>query len=179
MSTLKWSEWLAAADEGGFSAIPAGDYDMYIDSAQATQAQSSGKDMIKLKAKVEVGPHEGATVFSNLVVSPESPAALNFLIRKLTALGLDREYLAKNPSLEQIASDLEHRRFQGKVTIRQWNDQDRNDLDSFRPPADGVTHHPSGPIPATDMGVFGAMTPPAHNGGGSHHGAGSAPKLPF
>lgn len=179
MSTLKWSEWLAAADEGGFSAIPAGDYDMYIDSAEATQAQSSGKDMVKLKAKVETGPHEGATVFSNLVVSPESPAALSFLIRKLAALGLDREYLAGNPSLPQIAGDLEHRRFLGKVTVREWQGSDRNDLDQFRPPADGVTHRASGPDAASDLGVFGGFNPPPAKPAHAAHHAGRAPELPF
>jgi hypothetical protein len=185
MSVLKWSEWLAASDEAGFSAIPAGDYDMYIESAEATQAQSSGKDMVKLVARVEAGPHEGAKIFSNLVVSPENPTALSFLIRKLAALGLDREYLAKNPSLEKIASDLEHRRFQGKVTVRQWNEQDRNDLDSFRPPADGNTHRASGSIPDTAFGVFmptpgNGVTPHAsHPSHPAHHGAGKGPELPF
>jgi hypothetical protein len=182
MSTLKWSEWLAAADEGGFSAIPAGDYDMYIDSATATQSQN-GKDMVKLKTRVEQGPHEGATVFTQLVVSPDSPTALSFLIRKLAALGLDREYLAKNPSLEKIASDLEHRRFVGKVKVGEWQGNERNELDSFRPPADGNTHRPSGPVPATDLGVFGSFTPPAHpapaHAGHPAHHAGKAPELPF
>jgi hypothetical protein len=177
MSTLKWSEWLAAADDQGFSAIPAGDYELYVDSATATQAQSSGKDMIKLKFKVESGPHEGASVFSNLVISPESPAALSFLIRKLSAFGLDREYLAKNPSLEQIASDLEHRRVLAKVIIRPYNGEDRNDVDTLRPPADGVTHRASGPIPEAGLGMFGTNVSTAKQP--AHHHAGKAPDLPF
>jgi hypothetical protein len=187
MSTMRWSEWLASADEGGFSAIPAGEYDLYVDSATSKQS-SSGKDMLSIKFKVETGPHEGASVFTNMVVSPESPAALSFLIRKLAALGLDREYLSKNPSMDQIAADLEHRRVTAKVLVREFNGSDRNDVDALKAPADGVTHHASGPIPATDLGVFSPSGPmvlqpgrtaPESNGGGSHHHAGSAPKLPF
>ncbi len=186
MSTLKWSEWLASADEGGFSTIPAGEYDLYVDSVTAKQS-SSGKDMLAVRFKVESGPHEGASTFTNFVISPESPAALSFLIRKLAALGLDREYLAKNPSLEQIASDMENRRCTGKVSIREFNGSERNDIETLKPPADGVTHRPSGPVPATDLGVFSASGPmvlqpnrptPVHAGHPAHH-AGKAPELPF
>jgi hypothetical protein len=176
MSNLKWSEWLAAADESGFSAIPAGEYDLYISSAQAVQS-SSGKDMVKLTYVVESGPHEGSKVFSNMVISPESPAALGFLIRKLAALGLDREYLSKNPSLEQVANDLENRRCTAKVIVREWQGADRNDVDAIKPPADGVTHHASGHVPDTNLGVFMPNTQ-IHAPHSAHH-AGKGPELPF
>jgi Protein of unknown function (DUF669) len=178
MSTLKWSEWLASADEQGFSTIPAGEYDLYVDSVTAKQS-SSGKDMLATRFKVEAGPHEGASVFTNFVISPESPAALSFLIRKLAALGLDREYLSKNPSLEKIAQDLEHRRCTGKVSVREFNGSERNDIDTLKPPADGKAHRPSGPVPDTAMGVFGMPSPvPGAHHVPAHH-AGKAPELPF
>lgn len=176
MSSMRWDEWLKVSDEAGFSAIPAGEYDLYVDSATPKQS-SSGKEMLSLKFRVEAGPHEGASVFTNMVVSPESPAALSFLIRKLAAMGLDREYLSKNPSMEQIAGDLEHRRCTAKVSVREFNGADRNDVETLKPPADGKTHRPSGPVPDTAMGVFGMpSTPPAHT---PHHNAGKAPNLPF
>lgn len=176
MSNLKWSEWLAAADESGFSAIPAGEYDLYVSTAGATQS-SSGKDMLKLTFVVESGPHEGSKIFTNMVISPESPAALGFLIRKLAALGLDREYLSANPSLEKVASDLENRRCTAKVTQREFGGSMRNDVDTLKPPADGVTHHASGPV--HDGGLAAFMTPsPAHSSHSGHH-AGKAPELPF
>lgn len=177
MSTLKWSEWLAAADESGFSAIPAGEYDLYVSSASAAQS-SSGKDMIKLTFVVEQGPHEGSKIFSNMVISPESPAALGFLIRKLAALGVDRDYLAGNPSLEQVASQLENRRCTAKVTVREFNGTDRNDVDALKPPADGVTHHASGPVHDGGLAAFMPATPGVHTGHSGHH-AGKGPELPF
>lgn len=176
MSNLKWSEWLAAADESGFSAIPAGEYDLYISSAQAVQS-SSGKDMVKLTFVVESGPHEGSKIFSNMVISPESPAALGFLIRKLAALGLDREYLSKNPSLEQVATDLENRRCTAKVIVREWQGSDRNDVDVIKPPVDGVTHHASGPVHDGGLAAF-MPSGPAHPAHTPHH-AGKGPELPF
>lgn len=180
MSSLKWSEWLAAADESGFSAIPAGEYDLYISTASAAQA-SSGKDMIKLTFVVESGPHEGSKIFSNMVISPESPAALGFLIRKLAALGIDREYLGSNPSLEQVADKLENRRCTAKVTVREFNGTDRNDVDALKPPADGITHHASGPVPADGLAAFMPTGTPAHQVHAPHsgHHAGKGPELPF
>jgi hypothetical protein len=174
---MKWSEWLSAADDQGFSALPVGTYDMYVDKCTATQS-SSGKDMLKLVLAVEGGPNEGSKVFTNMVISPESPAALGFLIRKLAAFGLDREYLAKNPSLEKIADDLENRRCIAEVTQREFQGTNRNDINTVKPPTDGVVHHASGPVPDSDMGVFGSFspTPPvAHH----HHANPTAPELPF
>lgn len=192
MAELRWDEWLKAADETGFSPIPVGTYDMYVDSCTAAQS-SSGKNMLKLTLKVESGPHEGSRVFTNMVISPESPAALGFLIRKLNALGLDREYLSENPSLEKIASDLENRRCVAEVVQREFGGSMRNDINSVRPPADGVTHHASGSIPADGLGVFASgglalgkmgmsgtvhVENPAHPGHTPHH-AGKGPELPF
>lgn len=176
MTTMRWDEWLKAADEGGFSAVPVGTYDMYVETCTPAQS-SSGKDMLKLTFKVENGPHEGSKVFTNMVISPESPAALSFLVRKLAALGLDREYLSRNPSLEQVAAELENRRCIAEVTQREWNGQQRNDINTLRPPADGVTHRPSGPVPDTALGVFGTTPSPAP--APVHHMAGKAPDLPF
>jgi hypothetical protein len=177
MSTMRWDEWLKASDESGFSAVPAGEYDLYISTAEAVQS-SSGKDMIKMTFVIESGPHEGSKIFSNMVISPESPAALGFLIRKLAALGIDREYLSANPSLEQVASQLENRRCTAKVIVREWNGSDRNDVDALKPPADGVTHHASGPV---HDGGLAAFMPAAgtHAAPHSAHHAGKAPELPF
>lgn len=146
MTTVQWQDLLKAAGEGGLTPLAPGEYDMYVDSATAKQS-SSGKDMIALRFKVESGPHEGRPVHSNIVISPESTAALGFLFRKMSAFGLSQDYFEKNPTLEQVAEELENRRCIADVTVREWQGQERNDINTIKPPADGVTHHLQEPVP--------------------------------
>lgn len=185
MTGVTWGEILKLAGESGFTPLPSGSYDMYVETATAKQA-SSGKDMIALRFKVESGPHEGRNVFSNIVISPESEAALGFLMRKLAAFGLDHEYFAAisgqsvQSTISQVAADLENRRCVAEVTIREFGGQERNDVNAIKPPADGVTHHASGPVPDTALGVFGSFT----QNHGSHSPQSPAsqytpPDLPF
>jgi hypothetical protein len=179
MTSVSWSELRKAAGEAGFQPLPAGEYDLVIEEATGKQS-TSGKDMIALKFSVESGPFSGRNVFTNIVISPDSAVALGFLFRKMSALGLDEDYFEKNPTLEQVAEDLENRRCTADVIQREWNQQVRNDITTIKPPSDGVSIRPSGPVPDTAFGVFGSV-PPA-NGTGADipaHAHGHAPKLPF
>lgn len=148
MSTLDWGALTAAADDAGFSAIPANEYDLVVATAEVarTNANNEGgaKDQIKVKFKVENGPHAGKAVFTNFVLSPENPNALGFFFRHMAALGLTREYFQGNPPLTQVAAALVGRRCRGKVSIRLWNEEERNQIDKILPPIGAAT----GPIPA-------------------------------
>jgi uncharacterized protein DUF669 len=174
MTSIGWSELRRAAGEAGFTPLPAGDYDLVVEEATGKQS-SSGKDMIALKFSVESGPFQGRSVFTNIVISPDSAVALGFLFRKMSAFGLDEEYFEKNPTLEQVAEDLENRRCAAEVTQREWNGSIRNDINTIKPPSDGISIRPSGPIPDSGLGVFGS------NGAGipAHASHGRAPELPF
>lgn len=157
MGTVNWSDLQKAAGDAGFEPVPAGTYDVIIKSTKATQS-TSGKDMIKVTFKVENGPYSGRQLFNQFVISPDSANALAFFFRHMSALGLKDAYFATGPSLEQVAKELENRRARVKVSISQWQGQDRNQVDGVMPPADGVekgdpgavsTPTPSLPSPST------------------------------
>lgn len=124
---------LKAAGEAGFSVLPAGTYDVVVDTASSKKT-SSDKDSIALQFKVENGPNAGQNAFTQMVISPENANALAFWFRHMAAMGLTENYFQSNPALERVAADLIGRRCRIKVSIRQWQEQDRNQVDSILPP---------------------------------------------
>jgi hypothetical protein len=160
---VRWDELRKLSEESGFSAVPNGEYTVFIDSCTPAES-SSGKQMFKVRFKIEDGPHAGSPIFTNWVLSTENGVALGFFFRKMAAIGLDHAYFDKDPSIEQVAKDMENRRCIAEVTTREWNGQERNDVNTLKPPTDGNFVRPSGPVPATDLGVFGSFdqaAPPA------------------
>lgn len=136
MSSIPWKDLKQAAGEAAFEPLPPSEYDVYVESAEPKKAQS-GKDMITTKFKVESGPYTGRTLFNQFVISPENANALSFFFRHMRVLGLDDAFFATNPPIEKVASSLINKRCRARVSIRQYNGEDRNQVDSILPPADG------------------------------------------
>lgn len=146
--TVNWSDLAKAAGESGFDAVPAGSYDVFIESCEAKTA-STGKNMLKTRFKIENGPKQGSSIFNNFVLSPENPNALAFFFRHMSSLGLGSSYFESNPPLERVAADLMGRRCRIEVSIRTWNDTQQNQVDRVLPPA-------SGPSTVTNVGASAA-----------------------
>lgn len=159
MTTVPWSDLQKAAGEAGFDPVPAGTYDVVIDTAQAKTA-ATGKNMIAVKFKVENGPQQGKTIFNQFVLSPDSANALAFFFRHMTALGLGEAYFAAQPPLERVAGDLIGRRCQVQVSIRQWQGTDRNQVEAVAPPVGGPGAAPA-PAGLPGMTPGGAPAGPA------------------
>jgi len=88
MSTLNWGDLIKEAGESGnYDPLPDGDYDVLVVEATHKMTQS-GKTMFSVKAQVEGGAHNKRLVWDNLVVSPDSPAALGIFFKKMHALGV-------------------------------------------------------------------------------------------
>ena len=174
MTTLNWDDLRKAAGESAFSPLPAAEYDAIVDNCEAKRS-SSGKDMLAIRFAVETGPHAGRKVFSNFVISPDSSAALGFFFRKMAALGLDSEYFDRGPTLEAVASDLDGRRCRIQVTIREWNQQERNDISTVLPPADGNVVASVTAPGGMDMFATGGLV----TTNGSHSATPVPPGLPF
>lgn len=136
MSSINWGDLRKAADDGGFEALPPNEYDVYVAKAEAART-SSDKDMVKVQFKVETGPNAGKTVFNQFVISPDNANALGFFFRHMAALGLNDAFFASNPSIEQLAASLENRRCRIRVSIRKWQEQERNNVDAILPPSSG------------------------------------------
>lgn len=148
MTSVNFSDMLKAASEApGFSALPPGEYDCVVDSANVKQVSDGAKSAIAAQFKVENGPYQGQSCFNQFTLSPENPNALAFFFRHMGAMGLDKDYFAANPQLERVASDLVGRRCRVRVSIRQWQGQDRNQVDAVLPPS-GSVRVPPVPSPA-------------------------------
>jgi Protein of unknown function (DUF669) len=165
VSSLNWSDLKRSASEAGFDVVPADEYDVYVESATAAKT-ANGKDMIKTRFRVETGPHAGKPVFNQFVISPDNANALAFFFRHMRVLGLDDAFFGASPSIEQVSSALVNKRCRVRVSVRQWNDQDRNQVDAVMPPANGMPATPTPPPSAAPL-------PP----GGTAHFAPTAPPV--
>lgn len=182
MVTVHWNDAIASADDAGFNVLPASEYDVYIESAEY-KPTSNDKASYVVRFKVESGPHEGQSIFNNFVVSPENSNALGFFFRHMEAMGLPRSFFASEPSHEAITSALVKRRCRVKVSIREYNGQDKNQVDRVMPPIGDA------PPSASGMDIFGAPASSGLPGAGSYgppsggtvnipQGPGSGPALP-
>lgn len=133
MSSLNWGDLVKdAGDVGGgnFEPLPDGDYDLIVIEATAKVAQS-GKTMFAITAQVTGGAHAKRRVWDNLVVTPDSPAALGMFFRKMAALGLGREYFATSPSNAAIEAALQNRAFRAQIGSRTWNGSKKNEIKMY------------------------------------------------
>lgn len=161
MAEFNWSDLQQAAKDAGFSLIPKDFYIAEVVKAEALKT-STGKDQIKARFKVIEGPHAGAVVFTQFVISPESPVALGFFFRHMAGLGFNSDYFASNPPMEALAQEMVGRIASIKVDIGTFNEQERNEIKDVKPvragaPASSVNS--STPLPGND--VFAAPAPPA------------------
>ena len=157
MSSLNWGDLVKdAGDVGSFEPLPDGDYDLVVQEAVAKVSQS-GKTMFSLKAQVQGGAHNKRLVWDNLVVTPESPAALGMFFRKMAALGLGREFFATSPSNAAIEQAVKGRAFRAQVGSRTWQGQKKNEIKMYY-----VATAPAGSPAATSYPARG-HTPPRRN----------------
>lgn len=162
MTTIDFGKALRDAKGASFEALPRGDYDVEVAQADAVRA-SSGKPMIKAIMRVLFGPYQGRQVFNNFVLSLENPQAMSIWFRHMRAFGLKDDFFAQlgNAGLEPVASALVGRRARLTLGIRQWQGEDRNEVNVVKPftgapPTAGPV---AGPTPTTPAPTP-AATPP-------------------
>lgn len=109
-----------------------GEFPVTIVEANATKT-STDKPMIKCKLKVESGVHAGHVLFHNFTVSAESTAAMRMFFSHMSVLGLDANFFATNPTMEQVAQALVQRRATAEVGSRVWQGAAREEVKSWKP----------------------------------------------
>jgi len=148
MASFSWGDLQQAADDAGFGVIPAGEYEAVVKTAEHKKT-GTGKDKIAVRFSVTSGPSEGKSVFNDFVISPDNGTALGFFFRHMKALGLGPDYFATNPDLGKVAGDLVGRNCVVVVGIRQWNEEDRNEIKGIKPSGAVAPAMPgAGPAPA-------------------------------
>lgn len=150
MASINWNQFLAAADAAGegvdeFTPLPAGSYEVKVLDASATKTKN-GKDMFKVTFVVEGGPHAGRRLWSNLVISPESPKAMAIVMRQLTALGA-RTLMEAGASNEQIAGGLKDALATVKVSVGEYQGKPKNEVDGIAGRQGGTAGPALGAVP--------------------------------
>lgn len=148
MSDIEWGALFNDAKSASFDALPPGEYDVYVASAEATVSNNTGKHMVKTKLQVESGPHAGRVIWNNHVLSPESPQAMGFWFREMKAWGFEPEWFTtESPSMERLATELTGRRARVKTEVRTWNNQEQTDVKQIKP-AQGPAPVAGSPAPS-------------------------------
>ena len=134
MASINWSQYIAAAEAAGesadeFTPLPAGSYEVKVLESSATKTKN-GKDMFKVTFVVEGGPHAGRRLWSNLVISPESPKAMAIVMRQLSSLGV-RPLMEANASNEQIAAGMKDALATVKVSVGEYQGKPKNEVDGI------------------------------------------------
>lgn len=149
MTTIDFNKALADAKSASFEALPKGDYNIEVASAEAVTA-STGRPMIKCKMKVIDGPYQNRPVMTQFVLVIDNPNALSMFFRNMKAFGLDEAFFAQMGqmgSLEPVAGALSGRRAQVTLGTRLWNGEDRNEVTNIKKytGAPGTATGPSAP----------------------------------
>ncbi len=135
-------DWASLQKEATDVVLADGDYVVQVAKAEATSS-SNGKPMIKLQLVIVEGPKKDRKLFTQQVLSAESPFALQIWFRVLAAFGLDAQYFARNPkaTIDQIARELMNRGVIATVGTREWQGHPRNEVTGYKP------YTPTGPVP--------------------------------
>lgn len=161
MTSIDFSKALADAKSASFEAMPKGDYNIEVASAEAVTA-STGRPMIKCKMKVTDGPFQNRPVMTQFVLVVDNPNALSMFFRNMKNFGIDESFFAQmgsSGSLEPVAAALVGRRAQVTLGIRPWNGEDRNEVTNIKKytGAPGTATGPSAPGMPSPLGTPGPI----------------------
>ena len=116
MGTVDWKALAETAGDGGFEALPVGDYDLKCVSAEKANT-ANGKLMFKCKFQVTTGQYKNRLVWHNFVVSPENDVAMGIFFRQMSAFGMTKDWFKTQPSEEAIVNTLYPPGDNGRVPI--------------------------------------------------------------
>lgn len=162
MTTISFKDLLQEAKSVSHEALPLGDYDVEIETADAVTS-STGKPMIKVKARVINGPHERRPVLTQFVLSMENSTAVSIFFRNMRSFGLDEAFFASLGmvgDLTPVASALVGRRARWTLGHREWQGETRNEVTAIKP-------YTGAPGPQASVPTTGVPGPVAPTGGAS------------
>lgn len=166
MSSVDWKTLAETAGDGGFDALPEGDYDLKCVSAEKAQT-TNGKLMFKTKFQVQNGQFKNRLIWHNFVVSPENDVAMGIFFRQMSAFGMTKDWFKNNPSEDTIVNTLNGREIRAKIGIKKYQGEDRNEIKAFAaaptgavPPPPGATSAAAPPPPPPAPAPAAATPPP-------------------
>lgn len=132
-STYNWSEMQQEA-----TVVLEGDFPVTVVKADAVKS-ANGKDMIKAKFKIDAGTYAGRALFTNFVISPESPGAMRMFFGQLAVFGLDAAFFAsiQGQPPSAIAQALDGRKAIAVVGKGVWQGAEREEIKGYKPALGG------------------------------------------
>lgn len=165
-----------------------GDFPVVIVETEAKKTANGDKDMIKYKAKIESGPYAGRPIWGNFTISPESPGAMRILFAHWAVLGIDGAFFQANPQapVALIAQAMVGRKATVTLGIRQWNGQDREEVQAWKAPQfggggggalGGLSGIPAGPSGTLGLQSTVSSTPATHPANALQAGSSGVPPM--
>lgn len=132
-STYNWAEMQAEA-----TIVLEGEFPVTVVKSDAVKSQN-GKDMIKVQFKIDSGTYAGRKLFSNFVISPESPGAMRIFFTQLAVFGLDAVFFASiaGQPPTAIATALDGRKAVAIIGKGVWQGQEREEIKGYKPALGG------------------------------------------
>ena len=127
---VNWGDLMGQAQNMSFDPLPDSKYNVEIVEATNTTT-AKGKTMFKVTFTVLDGDFANRKLWTNLTISPESPAALGIFFSQMAALGLTKEYFAAGPAPEAVAADLVGKRATVSTKTREYDGTIRNEVKSI------------------------------------------------
>lgn len=150
MPLKSWSEMMkdSESNTSGFQPLEPNSYDFVIEKPAEVGETQKGFPFFKFRATVESGPRQNAVQTHRLNASENNWANKEFFFKPLYAIGITQEFLASDPSNEQIANAFAGKRFSARV--QKQKDSEFMELVDFAP-ASGVA--PVGNQPGVPTGL--------------------------
>jgi hypothetical protein len=132
-STYNWAEMQQEA-----TIVLEGEFPVMVVASDAVKS-ANGKDMIKAKFKIESGTYAGRALFTNFVISPESPGAMRMFFTQLAVFGLDAAFFASiaGQPPTAIAQALDGRKAIAIVGKGVWQGTEREEIKGYKPALGG------------------------------------------
>lgn len=132
-----------------------GEFPVVITEATATTSSTS-KPMVKIVAVIESGQYAGRKLYSQFVISAESPQAMRMFFAHMSVLGLNEAFWSTNPTTETLAETLKNRRATAVVQGREYQGSMREGIEGWKPALGG----PGGGVGGTLGGLVTADSTP-------------------
>jgi hypothetical protein len=133
MSTTNWADLIKKSGDAAntnYEPLPDGDYELKIVKVESV-ITSTGKPMYKVTNEVQGGPYANRKVWDNLVVTHDSPSAMNMFFMKVIAMGLTKPFFESNPTDAQIEQALTGRTFRANLGLRTYEGKDSNEIKRY------------------------------------------------
>jgi len=119
-------------------AMPDGEYQIMVESAEATKS-SNNSPMLKMRCRViQDGPYSKRVILTNMVVAVHSGFALKLFFDRCYALGITQADFDRKITLDEIASKITGRYATAVVGHHEYQGTTRNDISMFKEPAVGT-----------------------------------------